>query len=119
MGAWWNSGQSCIAVKRVYIQASIYDKFMQALVKFTKSVKAAAAAPKGEVDGQIMIPPIQNKIQFNKLQALIKESQRQGHKFAAIYDDSQTTATGLFMAPVIIDNPQQNAPLVVEEQFGQ
>lgn len=42
MGAWWNSRQSCIAIKMIYIHESIYTDFLGALVAFTKTLRVSS-----------------------------------------------------------------------------
>ncbi|GFF92920.1 aldehyde dehydrogenase [Aspergillus udagawae] len=122
MGAWWNSGQSCIAIKRVYIHESIYERFLRALVEFTRSHITVGCS---SVDGATMLGPIQNKMQYQKLRDLIEDCRREGCNFSL---DQPLTAqeelarqsleSGFFLWPIIVDNPPADSPLVTEEQFG-
>src|SRR6185437_11978767 len=38
-GAFYNTGQSCCAVERIYVHESIHDKFVDAFVKFAQTFK--------------------------------------------------------------------------------
>src|SRR3712207_1278065 len=38
-GAFFNSGQSCCAVERIYVQQEIFDKFVEGFVDLTKQYK--------------------------------------------------------------------------------
>ncbi|THC91608.1 hypothetical protein EYZ11_008930 [Aspergillus tanneri] len=121
MGAWWNSGQSCIAVKRVYIHESIYDRFMRALVHFSKMISVGCSS----TSGGPVLGPIQNKIQFQKLKELVAECRQRGYKFALDEPPTakaslsqQSLEAGFFLWPMVVDNPPPDCPLVVDEQFG-
>ncbi|KAJ6127782.1 hypothetical protein N7471_008999 [Penicillium samsonianum] len=120
MGAWWNSGQSCIATKRLYIHKDIYDDFLKALVEFTKSISVGCGSGGGPVMG-----PVQNEMQFVKLKGLIEECREHGYIFALDEPEGgrndlarQSLDSGFFLWPMIVDDPPAESSLVMEEQFG-
>lgn len=54
-----NSGQICMAIKRIYVHEKIYDEFRDAMVKFTKeNLKVGLASEQG-----VFMGPLQNKVQ--------------------------------------------------------
>lgn len=54
-----NSGQICMAIKRIYVHEKIYDEFRDAMVKFTKdNFKVGPASEEG-----VFLGPLQNKAQ--------------------------------------------------------
>lgn len=122
MGAWWNSGQSCIAIKRVYIHKSIYERLLRALVDFTRSqVKVANSSS----NGATILGPIQNEMQYKKLRDLIEKCRNEGHRFALDQPPTaqeelaqQSLESGFFLWPMIVDNPPKDSSLVTDEQFG-
>ena len=122
MGAWWNSGQSCIATKRLYIHQDIYEAFLDGLVKFSQSVRVGCGAGAGP--GPVM-GPVQNEMQFMKLKALIADCRERGYRFALDEPAGghdhllrQSLDAGFFLWPMIVDNPPAESALVTEEQFG-
>lgn len=122
MGAWWNTGQSCIAIKRVYIHESIYERFLRALVDFTRS-QVTVGGPSS--NGVSVVGPIQNEMQYRKLKDLIEKCRKEGHKFALDQPDTaqeelarQSLESGFFLWPMIVDNPPKDSSLVTDEQFG-
>lgn len=122
MGAWWNSGQSCIATKRLYIHKDIYEAFLDALVKFTKSISVGCGSGGG---GGPVMGPVQNEMQFMKLKALIADCRERGYVFALDEPDGgrddlvrQSLDAGFFLWPMIVDDPPAESALVMEEQFG-
>lgn len=60
MGAFQNSGQVCVATKRIYIHQDIYDEMLKEMVAFTQSIKTGAP------DSGALLGPIQNQMQVSK-----------------------------------------------------
>jgi len=58
MGAFQNSGQVCVATKRIYIHQDIYEPMLKAMVEFTKN-NVKTGAP----DSGALLGPIQNEMQ--------------------------------------------------------
>ncbi|XUU60563.1 aldehyde dehydrogenase family protein [Erythrobacter sp. HA6-11] len=106
-----NSGQVCLASKRVYVHADIYDEVRDALVRFASTVKMGDGSHKG-----VQLGPINNRLQYERIIQLIEESRAQGLNFAL--GGEVPEGEGYFIPPIIIDNPPEDARLVCEEQFG-
>lgn len=111
MAAFLNSGQICIAAKRIYVHESIYDAFSQA---FVAAVEAAPVGP--GVDPRTLLGPVQNKLQFERVKSLIEATRAAGHLFLTGGD--VPTGTGYFIPPAVVDNPPDDSRVVREEPFG-
>ncbi|KAF2737146.1 aldehyde dehydrogenase [Polyplosphaeria fusca] len=111
-GAFQNSGQVCVATKRIYIHESIYTEFLQEMVNFTKSIKVGAPD-----DGDNMLGPIQNSMQYEKVKGFFADSKAKGYKFA-VGEPDVAASKGFFIQPTIIDNPPNDSRIVAEEPFG-
>jgi acyl-CoA reductase-like NAD-dependent aldehyde dehydrogenase len=111
--AFVHSGQICMNIKRIYVHESIYDKFLSAVTDFLDKMKTGDFS-----DTEAFFGPIQNKMQFNKLQKLYGQIETQGWKRA--YGDVPTTKSGkgYYMPPVVIDNPPEDSEIVQTEPFG-
>ncbi|KAH8896941.1 aldehyde dehydrogenase [Thozetella sp. PMI_491] len=111
--ALWNAGQVCVAVKRVYVHSSIYEKFLSATVDCVKSLKMADGFERSAFVG-----PIQNSVQYDRLKTFLASIENE--KLKVVAGDPKTAATGkgYFISPVVVDNPPENSRLVVEEPFG-
>ncbi|RYY25358.1 MAG: aldehyde dehydrogenase family protein [Sphingomonadales bacterium] len=109
--AFQNAGQVCMASKRIYIHASIYDQVRDALVAYARTVRVGNGAEEG-----IRIGPINNRPQYERVVDLIADCKAQGHSFAIGGDTD--TSPGLFVPVTIIDNPPDASRIVAEEQFG-
>lgn len=111
MGAFLNSGQVCIAAKRIYVHEAIYDAFAQA---FAAAAMAAPMGP-GTQEG-VMLGPVQNRPQYERVKDLIAATHAAGHRFLA--GGELPGGPGYFIPPAVVDNPPDDARVVVEEPFG-
>ncbi|KAI1313943.1 Aldehyde/histidinol dehydrogenase [Xylaria venustula] len=108
-----NSGQLYMAVKRVYVHESIYDAFLAAIVEFVESNLKVG-------DGfaeNTFIGPITHQAQHDRVTELLDHIKRNDFKIAtknSLNADSQ----GLFIPPIVLDNPPEKSRPVVEEPFG-
>lgn len=105
-----NSGQVCMAIKRVYAPDSLYDDLCERLTALAASSVVGNGADPGTQFG-----PVQNSAQFEKLQTLIADCQTRGKVSAGTTPD---TARGYFIAPTIVRDIPDDARIVQEEQFG-
>lgn len=105
-----NSGQVCLAAKRVYVPASIYDAVCAEL----KQIANAAKVGNGLEEG-IEFGPVQNKMQFDKVRAIIEDARKQGKIIAG---GQPHEGKGFFIHPTVVSGLPDSARLVCEEQFG-
>lgn len=112
MGAFQNSGQVCVATKRIYIHESIYKEFLEEMVKFTKTIKIG-----NPDDGDNLLGPIQNSMQYEKVKSFFEDSKSNGYKFA-VGEADVPSSKGFFIKPTIIDNPPNDSKIITEEPFG-
>jgi len=112
MGSFWNSGQVCVATKRIFIHQDIYKPFVEAMVNFVKTIKVGTSDEEG-----VMLGPIQNSMQYEKVKGFFKDSKDQGYNFA-VGDAEVKSGKGYFIQPTIIDNPPNDSRIMTEEPFG-
>lgn len=110
-GAFINNGQTCAALKRLYVHESIYDEVCSALVEFSKTVKTGDGF---EEDSEL--GPLQNRMQFDKVNNLINQSLKLGGKLLAGGAVSEDNT--LFIPATLIATNNPDDPLINEEQFG-
>ncbi|KAK3645392.1 hypothetical protein LTR56_009119 [Elasticomyces elasticus] len=111
MGAFQNSGQVCVATKRIYIHEDIYDEMLKEMVNFTKTIKV------GDPSSGSLLGPIQNKMQYEKVKTFFEDSKSHGYKFA-VGEPEVSRSKGYFVQPTIIDNPPNDSRIIQEEPFG-
>jgi acyl-CoA reductase-like NAD-dependent aldehyde dehydrogenase len=107
--AFQNSGQVCIAMKRLYVHESIYDQMCEELVSLAKAAVVGDGLQQGTQFG-----PLQNKMQFEKVKELIADAGSHGKVLA----HGDIPAKGYFIRPTIVRDISDGTRLVDEEQFG-
>jgi len=107
-GKWFNAGQTCIAPDYVLIEADRIDALMAALKKHT--INAYPSIDRNNDDFSCVV----NNQHFERLQGLLKQLPKQ--QIIALYPDYQSQANR--MAPVIVNQPDQQSDLMQEEIFG-
>ncbi|KAK3302660.1 Aldehyde/histidinol dehydrogenase [Chaetomium strumarium] len=113
--AFVHTGQICVAVKRLYVHEDIYDAFLAAL----SGVVQAALKTGMNDDPTAVLGPIQNTMQYAKLQDMYAQISQQGWKAVPAPDlSAPKPGAGFFLPPTLIDNPPDDARIVTEEQFG-
>ena len=110
-GAFYSSGQVCLAAKRVYLHADIYEPMKRALADIAGTVKVGNGAEEG-----VELGPVQNRPQYERVLDLIRDARQQGYDF--LTGGLPTARKGYFVPLTLIDNPPEDSRIVVEEQFG-
>lgn len=111
-GAFINTGQTCAALKRLYVPASIYDELVQALAKI------ASETPMGEgVSEENVLGPLQNAAQQKIVADLVEEARKDGATIVTGGNPDENQAGYFYPATIVSDIDQKN-PLVQIEQFG-
>lgn len=107
-GGFINNGQTCAAMKRLYVHESIHDEVCEALVDYARNV------PMGDgLDENSVLGPVQNRMQFDKLSRLVADACERGEVLLG-----GKPGDGLFFPPTIIAGLKNGDALVDEEQFG-
>ncbi|MBV8681314.1 MAG: aldehyde dehydrogenase family protein, partial [Caulobacteraceae bacterium] len=109
-GAFQNSGQVCIAVKRVYAHDSIYDELCAELAKLADEAVIGDGLQQG-----VQMGPLQNKMQFEKVKELLEDARKHG---AIIAGGVVPDQPGYFIRPTIVRDISDGTRIVDEEQFG-
>jgi acyl-CoA reductase-like NAD-dependent aldehyde dehydrogenase len=109
-GAMVNSGQVCLAIKRVYVPDSIYEAMCEELTAL-----AGATVVGDGLDAATQMGPLQNKVQFEKVKGFLDDAHRHGKVIAG---GKPLDRAGYFIAPTIVRDIPDDARLVQEEQFG-
>jgi len=108
--AMFNTGQVCLAAKRVYVPEKIYDEMCAELAKL-----AEAAVVGDGLDPNTQFGPVQNKTQFEKVKGYIADGKARGKIIAG---GTIVDGPGFFIRPTIVRDIPDDAKLVCEEQFG-
>lgn len=108
--AFINSGQVCIALKRLYVHEAVYDELCDEIATLAKSAVVGNGMEKG-----IQFGPVQNKAQYEKVLSYIAEGKAQGTVIAGGEAPNQP---GYVIPLTVIKDLQDGCSLVDEEPFG-
>jgi acyl-CoA reductase-like NAD-dependent aldehyde dehydrogenase len=107
-GAFINNGQTCAAMKRLYVHDDVYDAVCDALVAYARNI------PVGDgLDANSVLGPVNNHMQFDKVARLVESAKGRGRVLLG-----GEPGEGLFYPPTIVADLTNDDPLVAEEQFG-
>jgi len=109
--AFLNSGQICLAIKRIYVHESIHDQFRDAMVAFTKQLKVGEGNEEG-----VFLGPIQNSMQYEKVKTFFSDIEKENWTVAV--GGKNEDKPGYFITPTIIDKPADDSRIATEEPFG-
>lgn len=111
MGAFLNMGQTCAALKRLYVHTSQYENVVTQLSQI-----AASQVMGPGINPEVTFGPIQNQAQLDYVSELINDAREQGARIisGAFYADPE----GYFHPPTIVAGLTNGHRLVDEEQFG-
>ncbi|KAJ4188151.1 hypothetical protein NW759_016852 [Fusarium solani] len=109
-----NSGQICIAIKRIYVHSSIYDELVAEIAAVAQNLPVGDGFQEG-----VFLGPVQNSLQYDRVRNLLADIQNKSLKIATNgAAQSATPNKGYFIMPTIVDNPPDDSRIVVEEPFG-
>jgi len=111
--AFQNNAQFCNSTKRLYIHEDVYDEVKDALVDFIKENIKVGDGAEADTD----LGPIQNSMQYGKVQDYFADCHANGYGFA-VGGDIDETAAGWFVPVSLVDNPPDDSRIVCEEPFG-
>lgn len=110
-GAFINNGQTCGALKRLYVPHDRADEVAEALASYAQSV------PFGDgLSEENLLGPIQNRAQFEKVCAYVDEALAAGAKASS--GGKPAGGPGYFYPPTILSGCTDDMKVVSEEQFG-
>jgi len=110
-GAFYNNGQSCCAVERIYVHEKVYDQYIDEFVKEVKSWKAGLPNEEG-----IYIGPLSRNAQLNLLETQVADALNKG---ASILTGGQKiNGKGYFFEPTVLVNVNHTMAVMKDESFG-
>lgn len=109
--AFLNMGQTCAALKRLYVHDSIYDELCNQLATIAQQQTLGNGLEEGVTFG-----PVQNKEQLALVTELVDDARAQGARI--LCGGEPIKGAGYFYPPTIVADIKDGARLVDEEQFG-
>jgi succinate-semialdehyde dehydrogenase/glutarate-semialdehyde dehydrogenase len=106
-----NTGQSCIAANRIYVQAGIYDRFVAAFVQKAKALKVGDG-----LEGEQDVGPVVNEKGLRFALDQIEDAKRRGAKVLA--GGKRIDRPGFFLEPTVLADVPDDATCMHEEIFA-
>ncbi|MBX5101189.1 aldehyde dehydrogenase family protein [Rhizobium lentis] len=110
-GAFINNGQTCAALKRLYVHDSIYEEVCQGLAVYTAKIVVGDGLDEASILG-----PVQNEMQFNKVRELVDDARANGGRI--LTGGAPMERPGFFYPITLVADVDHGVRLVDEEQFG-
>ncbi len=110
-GAFYNNGQSCCAVERIYVHEKVYDRYVEEFVKEVKSWKMGKPTEDG-----VYIGPLSRKEQVAFLEQQVADAQKKGATLAA--GGKRMANKGYYFEPTVLLDVNNNMSVMRDESFG-
>lgn len=111
-GAFYNTGQSCCSVERIYVQRSIYDKFLKAFVRVVKGFVVG-----DPMDERTYIGPLARAPQLEVLEAQVEDARRKGARLLT-GGKRLRNRKGNYFAPTVLADVSHEMEVMRTESFG-
>ncbi len=111
-GAFINTGQTCAALKRLYVPEALYDDVVDALAAVAEKMPMGVGT-----DEQNVLGPLQNRAQYDIVAGLVEEARASGARIV-VGGNPNPDAPGNFYPTTLVADIDNANPLVQEEQFG-
>ncbi|MCW1432316.1 aldehyde dehydrogenase family protein [Novosphingobium sp. JCM 18896] len=108
--SFFNSGQVCAVIKRLYVHDSLYDAMCDELAGLASASKLASGR---EADAQF--GPVQNRAQFDKVRGYVEQAGRDGR---IVVGGEIADGPGYFVPLTIVRDVSEGHAIVDEEPFG-
>jgi acyl-CoA reductase-like NAD-dependent aldehyde dehydrogenase len=115
VGRFFNCGQACLAVKRLYLFDRIADDFMAKLVEKAKKISVGNGLAKGTLMG-----PLHTKEQRQEVEEQVDDAAKRGAKviFGGRRPKGDEFDKGFYLEPTLVADVDPDARMVREEVFG-
>ena len=110
-GAFYNNGQSCCAVERIYVHEKVYDRYVEEFVKEVKSYRIGQPTADG-----IYIGALSRKSQLIFLEKQVQDAVKKGATLLS--GGKSIEGNGYFFEPTVLTNVTHKMDVMREESFG-
>ena len=110
-GAFYNNGQSCCAVERIYVHEKVYDRYLEEFVKEVKSYKIGQPTDDG-----VYIGALSRKYQLDFLDKQVQDAIKKGATL--LTGGKRIEGQGYFFEPTVLTNVNHKMDIMQAESFG-
>jgi acyl-CoA reductase-like NAD-dependent aldehyde dehydrogenase len=115
IGRFFNCGQACLAIKRLYVQEGVFEALLERLVERAKKLK-----PGNGMEKDSRMGPMHTNTQRAEVEAQVEDAIQKGAKvvFGGGRPEGPEYEKGNFINPVIMVDVADDSRMVTEEVFG-
>jgi succinate-semialdehyde dehydrogenase/glutarate-semialdehyde dehydrogenase len=119
IGRYWNAGQACLAVKRLYLHEAIHDEFLKGLVDKVSAYEVGDPTTRPEKP-KVRMGPLHTAAQREEIESQLKDAVAKGAKVLTGGKRPSNSAlnNGHFFEPAVVVDAPHDSRLVQEEVFG-
>jgi acyl-CoA reductase-like NAD-dependent aldehyde dehydrogenase len=113
-GAFFNAGQSCCGIKRIYVAAPRYDEFVSGVVELTKQYRLGSP-----LDPETTLGPMVRTAAADAVRAQVRDAVARGA--SQLIDETLFAASARgtpYLAPQVLVGVDHSMPIMREETFG-
>lgn len=110
-GVFYNTGQSCCAVERIYVNEKVYDAFVENFVEETKKLKTGSPLEEG-----VWIGPLTRPEQITVIDEQVKDAASKGAK--VLLGGNKVAGKGYYYEPTVVVDVTNDMPIMQDESFG-
>lgn len=110
-GVFYNTGQSCCSVERLYVHQSIYKAFLEKIVEYTRTMQMG-----DPLDDQTFLGPLTRPAQLNVLEEQVRDAVQKGAR--VLLGGQRLKRAGYFFEPTIIADANHEMLVMCDESFG-
>ena len=110
-GAFYNNGQSCCAVERIYVHENIYDAYVEAFVAEAKQMKMGDPTVEGTFLGSLTRPQ-----QMDVLADQVADATSKGANL--LLGGKRADQKGFYFNPTVLSNVNHSMKVMIDESFG-
>ncbi|PZO45694.1 MAG: aldehyde dehydrogenase [Shackletoniella antarctica] len=110
-GAFYNNGQSCCAVERIYVHTDVYDEFLEAFMATVQGFKLG-----DPTDPDTYLGPVSRKPQLHVLADQVADALAKGATL--LCGGEQLDRPGWYFAPTVLTEVDHTMTVMQEETFG-
>jgi len=113
-GAFFNAGQSCCGIKRIYVAASRYEEFVAGVVDLTKQYRLGSP-----LDAETTLGPVVRTAAAEAVRSQVRDALARGARQLIDESSFPASAPGTpYLAPQVLVNVDHSMPIMREETFG-
>jgi succinate-semialdehyde dehydrogenase/glutarate-semialdehyde dehydrogenase len=115
VGRFYNCGQACLAIKRLYLFEGIADEFIEKLIGKVERLKVGNG-----LNDDTRVGPLHTDIQRKEVEEQVEDAKKRGAKIliGGERPKGDDFDKGYFYSPTLLTDVEESSRIVQEESFG-